>query len=139
MKLQEFINKYCQHILEKRKEMENNGLVHRDYDREIFDDNGDLIKVLDVGDYTIPVDDVFDLPDEDYEKRYPGQEAAEARRLYLKGFVVIEGEELLHEIENSVRKTTTKINEYAQMFKEFIYDTNKLDKKGSDDFGGLFD
>lgn len=115
MKLGEFIDKYCQDIvLRKRKEellTLYDGLA---FDRIIEDESGRLIKVIDVDGFDpIPVEDIVSMVEPEFIQRYPAPAQQEAYRAYCYNIIMLEGEEALNHIRNSLLREWKDIEDYS--------------------------
>ncbi len=116
MKIGQFMGIYCEDILIKSASAESANLEFEfPYDYEITTELGDKVKVIYAGNDEIPIMDIITLGTSDFRRFYPSEEAYDAYRQYLEAFVILEGEEVLNSIRNSILKQKEKLNKYSSI------------------------
>lgn len=132
MKMQEFVAKYCQDILDDYKNHTGDFSDVQDYDAIIEDEDGNHIKVIYIDGEPVDIEDMFSMDDEDfqgYHKNLPS--AMEVRKKYLSRFKILLGVDVLLATLNDMKAEIAKTMRYSELYKEYINDQNTGDEEGS--------
>lgn len=117
MLIGEFIEQYCQDIVEKSKKVKE-VLEELDftYDAIVENSDGERIEVIYADDQTeIPIRDILSLSDLDFRRTHPSKASYEAYKAYLSNFIILEGEEVLNQIRNEMKQSRERIERYANL------------------------
>ena len=100
MKIGEFVDKYCQDIVQKSQEidavMADDGLP---YDEIVEDESGSKMKVVYSANRRIPIRDIIEMERKDFAKIYSSPDDLETYDRYCDSIILLEGEEALQESE----------------------------------------
>lgn len=114
MKIYEFISKYCQDLVEShnlRKEMfDLTDFVHDDV---IIDIEGNKIPIVYVDNEQVPISDILTMTRDDFVKTYKMQSAGTVYDNYIATLEMLEGEDALNAIRNSIRNEKKRLEEDA--------------------------
>lgn len=116
MKLGQFIDTYCQDILEESNQRKSylgadDGLP---YDDIVQDESGRPMKVVYSATRRIPIADILDSDRSEFAKVYSTPSDLETYDNYLNSIILMEGEEALEVIRKSVRNEMARIREFAK-------------------------
>lgn len=117
MTLKDFIITRCKDILDKRKTLCLNDTNDEDsifsYDNLLQDDYGNLEKVIyDEKGIPIKINDIIELPLEDFTRVYNSSSSLKAYRKYLEAYKIIYGVELLTLYYRKIEESVKQLNEY---------------------------
>lgn len=112
MRMKEFVDKYCADI--KALYSDTRSLLKEDYDLpfddEIEDDSGQMVKVVYAGTTAIPILDIITCEKSEFARLYPDFECRELYEQYISGLIMLDGEEAVHRIRNSIQRERDKID-----------------------------
>lgn len=115
MKMQEFIDKYCEDIKSLCK---NRASLLDDfdlpYDDVEEDDSGQPVKVVYCGQYTIPILDIITTTKEDFARNYPDFACRELYDNYVSSLIMLEGEDAVNHIRNVIQHEQERVLAFAQ-------------------------
>lgn len=117
MRIKEFEKKYCADIINKLEEKSSLlDTVNFMYDEIIQDDSGNFVKVIctDSGE-KIPITEILTLTEADFKAQYKTEEACTAAKNYLKHFIIVEGEELLTQLQREVAEKQKRLEKYSNV------------------------
>lgn len=98
-----FIDQYCQDLVEEHKRKAKLiDLAEFPHDYTITDVDGKVIPVINVDSVDVPISDIFTLDRSDFLAFYKLPSAAEAYDNYVSNLEILEGEEALSRIRNSI-------------------------------------
>lgn len=114
MKIGEFVDKYCQDIVQKSQEidavMADDGLP---YDEIVEDESGSKMKVVYSANRRIPIRDIIEMERKDFAKIYSSPDDLETYDRYCESIILLEGEEALQEIRNNVKREMERVKSFA--------------------------
>lgn len=114
MRIHEFIDKYCQDLVDKQRETESlislEGFPHDDV---LQDEEGRRVPVVCVDGLSIPVYDFLALDKKDFLIAYQTPGSEEAFDNYVSALTILEGEEAVSRIRNAI------LNEAKRLEKDF--------------------
>ena len=115
MKIDEFIEEYCQDIKERFKEskslVEELGLP---YDTTITDDTGEEIPVVYAGKTAIPVMDIITSKAEDFAVMYPDFECRELYDNYMSSLEFEDGPDAVQHIRKLIQKEQDRVQAFTE-------------------------
>lgn len=117
MLIKQFIDEYCQDIVAKSNKIKE-VLDELDftYDDIVTSNDGETIKVIYADDTTeIAVHDILTLGDTDFRRIYKSTAAYNAYKAYLSNFIILEGEEVLNQIRNEIKRSREQVERYASL------------------------
>ncbi len=111
MKIYEFIDRYCQDILDEARESEDlydlDGLPNEGY---MTTSEGKRVPFIYIDDTKVPVADIITQVREDFLLQYSKlPSAADRYDQYMEVVELVEGEEVIAHIRNQVRRSIAKI------------------------------
>lgn len=115
MKLGEFCDKYCQDILARHQKAEK--LFMADdfpYDEIITDESDTPFKVVYSETRRIPIWDILQMERQEFAKVYPAPSDLETYDNYCNSVILLEGEEALSEIRNTIRRELESIKNFGK-------------------------
>lgn len=116
MYLNEFKEKFCQDIIRSaKKKSELMPEIEFTFDNYKIEEDGELVKAIEVGEILIPIRDILSLSERDFKLLYPDEDCLEARARYLENFIIIEGEEVLEMVRRQFTRTMSEIDKYSSM------------------------
>lgn len=116
MKLGQFIDTYCQDLLEQSRQRKlylgaDDGLP---CDEIVEDDSGNPMKVVYSPTRRIPIVDILDMDKNDFCKIYSSPGDLETYENYCNSIIIMEGEEALEVIRKTIRSETDRLREFAK-------------------------
>ena len=112
MRIYEFIDKYCQDLVEKRRKMDTLiSLEEFPHDDVVEDEDGVKVPVVIVDGNPIPVSDFLTMDKKDFLNAYKTPGCEEAFDNYVSALVILEGEEALLKIRNAILRETARLEE----------------------------
>lgn len=114
MKIPEFVNLYCADLVRKHRDQKNLCEAYGfPYDDTIEDIDGNPVRVVYGGDIEIPIQDILGMNREEFVKAYPHTLCHETYDRYLEHIIIIEGEEVLNIIRNSLTEEKKRLDNYS--------------------------
>lgn len=116
MKLGQFIDTYCQDLLEQSRQRKlylgaDDGLP---CDEIVEDDSGNPMKVVYSPTRRIPIVDILDMDKDDFCKIYSSPGDLETYENYCNSIIIMEGEEALEAIRKTIRSEMDRLREFAK-------------------------
>ncbi len=116
MKLGQFIDTYCQDLLEQSRQRKlylgaDDGLP---CDEIVEDDSGNPMKVVYSPTRRIPIVDILDMDKNDFCKIYSSPGDLETYENYCNSIIIMEGEEALEAIRKTIRSEMDRLREFAK-------------------------
>lgn len=115
MRMQEFIDKYCEDIKALCKDratlLDDFDLPFDDIEE---DDSGQQVKVIYCGQYTIPILDIITSTKEDFARSYPDFACRELYDNYVGSLIMLEGEDAVNHIRNVIQREQERVAAFAQ-------------------------
>lgn len=115
MKIFEFISKYCQDLIEdaeiKAKMFDLSDFVH---DEVITDIAGNKIPIIYIDGEQVPIADIICTAKEDFLERHKTPGASEAYDNYIGTLQMLEGEEVINQVRNSIAEEQKKLEMYSE-------------------------
>lgn len=116
MRIYEFIDKYCDELVKKRKKLEALiSLEEFPHDDIIDDDDGNKIPVVVVDGNAIPVSDFLTLDRKDFLAVYKTQGCPEAFDNYVSALTILEGEEAISKIRSMILQETKRLEHDVEL------------------------
>lgn len=132
MLISEFITVYCEDIMRMVDEAEAKGLLTKNYDAIIEDDDGNLIKVVYAGQTPINIEDIMCGDIDEFSYLYPGEEALATYHEYRSHYTILEGLDAIMEELFAMQREREKIENNFELYKELLNDTTVSDEEGSE-------
>lgn len=120
MTIQDFAQKYCVDILQKASQAQE--LLDLDgfsYDEVITTDEGYQVKVINTPSYQIPLQDILGLDRDQFAKIWNEPEALEAYDNYVATLIIIDGEDVLNEVRNTISRNAEALKQWHDLPTEF--------------------
>lgn len=103
MRIFEFIDKYCQDLIRKRKEQSKLiDLTEFPHDAVIKDNDGEDVPVVYIDSESVPISDILTLDKADFVYAWKLPSAANVYTEYMNLMEILEGEEVLFKVRNAI-------------------------------------